>query len=110
MNLFCVVRLFSGIVIGERKFTNKTPRRMGISRMAEAEIPVDKGMMVTGHRDVKSYNQYNANPAKIQMDTCQRIISGETLKYSEVLSEEKKKAHNEKVRFFVHLVSLLVYA
>lgn len=82
---------FAGIVIGDRKFTNKTPRRMGISRMAEAQIPTDKGMLVTGHRDVKSYNQYNTNPVKLQMDTCQRIISGDGTKYSEVLSQERKK-------------------
>ncbi|KAG0575059.1 hypothetical protein KC19_VG314400 [Ceratodon purpureus] len=64
---------------------------MGISRMAEAQIPTDKGMLVTGHRDVKSYNQYNTNPVKLQMDTCQRIISGDGTKYSEVLSQERKK-------------------
>ena len=57
--------MFSGIVVGDRKFTNKTPRRMGISRMAEAQIPTDKGMIMIGHRDVKSYNTYNTNPLKL---------------------------------------------
>ena len=59
--------------------------------MAEAQIPTDKGMMVTGHRDVKSYNQYNANPLKLQMDICQKIISGNGNNYSVVLSQELKK-------------------
>ena len=53
--------LMSGIVIQDRKFTNKTSWRMGISRMAEAQIPIDKGMLVIGHGVVKSYNQYNTN-------------------------------------------------
>ena len=81
-----------GIVIGGRNFTNKTPRRMGITRMAEAQIPTNKGMLVTGHRDIKSYNEYNSNPLKLQMDTCQCTISGDVKKYSEVLSQEAKKA------------------
>jgi hypothetical protein len=33
-----------------RIFSNKTPRRIGISRMEEAEVPIDKGMRITGHR------------------------------------------------------------
>ena len=71
---------------------------MGISRMAEAQIPTDKGMLITGHRDVKSYNQYNTNPLKLQMEICQRIISGDGKKYVEVLSQEVKKANAMKVR------------
>jgi hypothetical protein len=33
-----------------RNFSNKTPRRIGISRMEEAMVPVEKGMRITGHR------------------------------------------------------------
>ena len=77
--------------------------------MAEAQIPIDKGMLVTGHKDVKSYNQYNANSVKVQMDTCQRIIPGDGNKYTEVLSQEVKKSTLKKVntllKFVVHFTS-----
>jgi hypothetical protein len=33
-----------------RNFSNKTPRRIGISRMEEALVQVEKGMRITGHR------------------------------------------------------------
>jgi hypothetical protein len=36
-------------------FTNKTVRRIGISRMEEGMVPVEKSMRITGHRDMKSY-------------------------------------------------------
>lgn len=75
--------------------------------MAEANIPSDKAMLVTGHRDVKSFNQYNANPVKLQMDTCQRIISGDGTRYSQVLSQEVKKGKTGKVSFLI-LILLFV--
>lgn len=85
------------IVAGDRKFTNKTLRQMVILRMAKAQIPTDKAMLVTRHHDVKSYNQYNTNSIKLQMDTYQCIISGNGKKYLEVLSQELRKANNVKV-------------
>ena len=33
-----------------RTFSNKTPRHIGISRMEEAQVPVEKGMCITSHR------------------------------------------------------------
>jgi hypothetical protein len=33
-----------------RIFSNKIPCRIGISRMEEAQVPIDKGMRITGHR------------------------------------------------------------
>ena len=33
-----------------RTFLNKTPRRIGISHMEDAQVPVEKGMRITGHR------------------------------------------------------------
>ena len=78
--------------------------------MAEAQIPTDKGMLVTGHRDVKSYNQYNANLHKLQMDTCQRIISGDGKKYAEVLSQEVKKGSGIKVNIYLQFCSSLCFS
>ena len=40
----------AGIDAGGRVFSNKTPRRIGISRMEDAHVPVEKGMRITGHR------------------------------------------------------------
>ena len=37
-----------------RVFSNKTPRRIGISRMEDANVPVEKGMRITGHKHVDS--------------------------------------------------------
>jgi hypothetical protein len=39
-----------GIEPKGRTFSNKTPRRIGISRMEEAQVPIEKGMLITGHR------------------------------------------------------------
>ena len=35
-----------------RTFSNKTPHRIGISRMEEAQVLVEKGMRITGHRQI----------------------------------------------------------
>ena len=35
--------------------TNKTPKRIRITKMEEGMVPVEKGMMIIGHRDLKSY-------------------------------------------------------
>jgi hypothetical protein len=47
-----------GINTEKRTFTNKTPRRIGITRMEEGMVPVEKGMRITGHRNMKSYFKY----------------------------------------------------
>ncbi|KAG0593937.1 hypothetical protein M758_UG033200 [Ceratodon purpureus] len=87
-----------GIDIAGCKFSNKTPHRMDITWMEEVHILSEKGMAVTGHRDVKSYKQYNAKTDSTDMQAFQRIISGisticgdgKVLKFSEVLTEERK--------------------
>ena len=43
-----------------RCFTKKMAMRIGITRMEEGMVPIEKGMSVTGHMDVKSYSKYNA--------------------------------------------------
>jgi hypothetical protein len=40
----------AGIEANGRVFSNKTPRRIGISQMEDAYIPVEKAMRITGHR------------------------------------------------------------
>jgi hypothetical protein len=40
----------AGIDAKGRVFSNKTPRRIGISRMEDAHVPVEKGMHITGHK------------------------------------------------------------
>lgn len=105
-----------GIDLAGRMFTNKTPRRMGITRMEEAHIPSEKGMAVTGHRDVKSYKQYNAKTDSTEMQACQRIISGistisedgKVLKFSDVLTEEERKVNLKKVSLPITLCGVIV--
>jgi hypothetical protein len=40
----------AGIEAKGCEFSNKTPRRIGISKMEVALVPVEKGMRITGHR------------------------------------------------------------
>jgi hypothetical protein len=61
-----------------RTFTNKTPRRIGISRMEEGLVPVEKGMRITGHRDMKSYAKYNSCLPDSEQRACQDLISGDS--------------------------------
>lgn len=94
-----------GIIIGSRRFSNKSARRTGITRMEESLVPLQKGMLTTGHRDPKSYRQYNALPKQMDDKVIQKIISGTSamsndgkpLLYSEVLDIEKKKYEFEQV-------------
>jgi hypothetical protein len=39
-----------GIKAKGRVFSNKTPRRIGISRMEAVYVPIEKGMYIMGHR------------------------------------------------------------
>jgi hypothetical protein len=61
-----------------RTFTNKTPRRIRISRMEEGLVPVEKGMRITSHRDMKSYAKYNACLPDSEQRACQDLISGDS--------------------------------
>jgi len=91
-----LIEACDNIVGNERHFSNKTPRRMGISRMEASHIPVEKGMKITGHRDHKSYGRYNAVPRDIDQKVCQDVISntnalakGKPLTYIEILDDEQ---------------------
>ena len=41
-------------------FTNKIARHIGVTQMEEGLVPIEKGMRVIGHRDMKSYSKYIA--------------------------------------------------
>lgn len=87
-----------GIHHNGRLFANKTPRRMAITRMEEGLVPAEKAMKITGHRDYKSYKQYNENPQVLDDRSCQRLISGidtknkgKTLLYADLYQEESNR-------------------
>jgi hypothetical protein len=61
-----------------RNITNKTMRQIGVSRMEEAGVLVEKGMRITSHRYHKSYAKYQANNNKVEDRVCQDVISGTT--------------------------------
>ena len=44
-----------GINVGDRVFTNKSARRLGVTRMEESLVPIEKSMRMTGHRDLMLY-------------------------------------------------------
>jgi hypothetical protein len=71
-----MVAEFAGIDTRGRVITNKTMRRIGISCMEEAGVPVEKGMRITGHRDAKSYAKYRANDSEVDDRVCQDVIPG----------------------------------
>lgn len=72
---------------------------MRITHMEEAFIPSEKGMLVTVHKDVKSYKKYSADSGTTDMRACQHIISGTTthsstrefLLFEDVVKEEVAK-------------------
>jgi hypothetical protein len=45
-----LIKGIAGIEANVRIFSNKTPRRIGISRIKDAYVPIEKGMRITGHR------------------------------------------------------------
>jgi hypothetical protein len=45
-----IILSIPGIEANGRNFSNKTPHRIGISRIEEAQVPIDKGMRITSHR------------------------------------------------------------
>jgi hypothetical protein len=59
-----------GINTEGRTFTNKAARRIGITRMEEEMVPIEKGMRITRHRDNKSYAKYNACLPNMEQRAC----------------------------------------
>jgi hypothetical protein len=58
-----------------RTFTNKIARPIGITRIEEGLVLVEKGMRITSHRDMKSYSKYNACVPNSNQRACQNLIS-----------------------------------
>lgn len=58
--------------------TNKTSRNIGISRLDDAMVPIEKGMELTGHRDPKSFKKYNKTPKVTSDRATQRVLARRT--------------------------------
>ena len=94
-----------GIDTRGRIITNKTMYKIGISRMEEVGVPVEKGMRITCHRDAKSYAEYQANDSEVDDRVCLDVISGTStlttgkcLQYDDILQLERDKEKHRKVR------------
>lgn len=98
-------RIFSGVPTAcEKRITNKTGRVTGITRMEEALVPREKAMVVTGHRDAKSYAKYSKE-GRVADRALQRVIAGECvngqkLSYSDALRNENERLNSLKVNIF----------
>jgi hypothetical protein len=86
-------------------------RCIGITRMEDAGVPVEKGMRITGHRNTKSYAKYRANDSEVEDRVCQDIISGTTsivtskcVQFEDMLQLEKDKQNLMKVICFIYLL------
>jgi hypothetical protein len=86
-------------------------RRISITRMEEAGVPVEKGMRITGHRDAKSYAKYRANDSEAKDRVCQDVISrttsmvtGKYAQFGDMLQLEKDKQNLLKVISFIYLL------
>lgn len=86
----------------DKSITNKTGRGVAISRMSDALVPVEDGMKISGHRDQKSYTQYDQGQSDCKGRAMQRCISGELLNgrvlmFDEAFSEEMERSKRVKV-------------
>jgi hypothetical protein len=48
-------------------------------------------MEVTGHRDIKSFKKYNRSAPVVSDRAMQRSLAGDTLKYSDLVAEERER-------------------
>ena len=94
----------AGIDPKRRIITNKTMQQIGISRIEEAMVQVEKGMRITCHRDAKLYAKYRANDSEVEDKVCQDVISGtaslvtgKCLQFDDILLLEKQKQNLLKV-------------
>lgn len=90
-----------------KRITNKSVRSTGISRMEAALAPVDKGMLQTGHRDVKSYKGYSRECKDKEDKVLQDIISGTKHVYSEAMLIETTEMNRLKVCFLLRILKCL---
>jgi hypothetical protein len=73
-------------------FINKTLRHIGITRMEEGMVSVEKGMRITRHMDMKSYAKFNAFILDLKQHTCQNLISRNS-----ILAKEKSVNYQDLV-------------
>lgn len=64
-----------------RTFTNKNLQHTGITRMKERMVLVEKGMMITRHRDNESYAKYNVCILDLEHWAYQDLILGHLVNY-----------------------------
>jgi hypothetical protein len=74
-----------------KNITNKTGRNTGITRLDESLVPIEKAMEVTGHRDIKSFKKYNRSAPVVSDRAVQRSLAGDTLKYSDLVTEKRER-------------------
>jgi hypothetical protein len=84
-----------------KRITNKTGRNTGISRLEEALVPIDRGMELTGHRDLKSYKKYSKQKDAIAsaaaMQTCMTgDANGNPISYLDAIKMET--SHQEALK------------
>ena len=65
-------------VLKKKRITNKTKRFVGISRMVDANVPIEKAIDRTGHRSSKGFLQYDQTNKPINDRTISDIILGKS--------------------------------
>jgi hypothetical protein len=59
-------------------------------------------MEVIGHRDIKSFKKYNRSALVVSDQVVQRSLAGDTLKYSDLVVEERERLDFLKVLSISH--------
>lgn len=84
----CKTLADSVLSLKAKRITNKSARSTGISCMEAALAPADKGMLQTGHRDIKSYKGYSRESKDREDKVLQDIICGNKTTYLDAMSSE----------------------
>jgi hypothetical protein len=73
--------------------------------MEEGQVPVEKGMRITGYRDHKSYTKYNSFLPKSEQYACHDIIYDDSMRvgrklytYQELVKDQEAKSKVKLVR------------
>ena len=82
--------------LNTKQITNKIGRNTGILSLEEALVPIDHGMELTGHRDLKSYKKYckqkDAIANATAMQTCMtRDVNGNPISYLDAIKMETNR-------------------
>ena len=84
-----------------KNITNKTSTNIGITRLDEALVPLDKAMALIGHRDQKSFKKYCKAHIEVSDRVMQRFLARDSIErsYSNLLDEEKQRLDELKVGY-----------